>query len=117
MAVVKKYISDPSLKYKGYIIPKGATIFINVCELSIRTRTPALSSFQGAFSMTQVDLFCCSTCFSGPTDFLSALFDDPENFIPERYMLTEDGTKPGMDGSDLKATFPFGFGRVSPRTS
>jgi hypothetical protein len=32
-------------------------------------------------------------------------------------MLTENGTKPGVDGSDLKATFPFGFGRVSRRTS
>jgi len=26
-------------------------------------------------------------------------------------MLTENGTKPGVDGSDLKPTFPFGFGR------
>ncbi|KAF8164128.1 cytochrome P450 [Mycena galopus ATCC 62051] len=64
-------------EYKGYIIPKGATIFVNVWGI-----------------------------FHDP-----ALFDDPENFIPERYMLTEDGTKPGIDGSDLKATFPFGFGR------
>ncbi|KAJ7898542.1 cytochrome P450 [Mycena olivaceomarginata] len=64
-------------EYQGYIIPKGATIFVNVWGI-----------------------------FHDP-----ALFDDPENFVPERYMLTENGTKPGTDGSDLKATFPFGFGR------
>ncbi|KAJ7859327.1 cytochrome P450 [Mycena olivaceomarginata] len=40
-----------------------------------------------------------------------ALFDNPEDFIPERYLLSENGTKPGVDGSDLKPTFPFGFGR------
>ncbi|KAJ7844919.1 cytochrome P450 [Mycena olivaceomarginata] len=44
-----------------------------------------------------------------------ALFNDPENFIPERYILTENGTKPGTDGSNLKPTLPFGFGhRVCP---
>ncbi|KAF7333382.1 putative cytochrome P450 [Mycena venus] len=68
-------------EYQGYIIPKDSTIFVNVWGI-----------------------------FHDP-GFLSALFDDPEKFIPERYILTEDGTKPGMDGSDLKATFPFGFGR------
>ncbi|KAF7333337.1 putative cytochrome P450 [Mycena venus] len=66
-----------SEEYQGYLIPKGATIFVNVWGI-----------------------------FHDP-----ALFDDPENFVPERYMLTENGTKPGIDGSDLKATFPFGFGR------
>ncbi|KAJ7359864.1 cytochrome P450 [Mycena albidolilacea] len=40
-----------------------------------------------------------------------ALFDNPEDFMPERYLLAENGTKPGIDGSDLKPTFPFGFGR------
>ncbi|KAJ7805424.1 cytochrome P450 [Mycena olivaceomarginata] len=40
-----------------------------------------------------------------------ALFDNPEDFIPERYLLSENGTKPGVDGSDLKPTFFFGFGR------
>ncbi|KAJ7779139.1 cytochrome P450 [Mycena metata] len=58
-----------------FIIPKGATIFVNACEQ--------------------------------PTQ----LYDDPENFNPERYLLTENGTKPGVDGSDLRPTFPFGVGR------
>ncbi|KAJ7640278.1 cytochrome P450 [Mycena polygramma] len=40
-----------------------------------------------------------------------ALYDDPENFIPDRYMLNENGTKPGVDGSDVKPNFVFGFGR------
>jgi len=26
-------------------------------------------------------------------------------------LLNENGTKPGVDGTDLKETFPFGFGR------
>jgi hypothetical protein len=42
-----------------------------------------------------------------------ALFDNPEDFIPERYLLSENGTKPGVDGSGLRPTFSFGFGRVS----
>ncbi|KAJ7359853.1 cytochrome P450 [Mycena albidolilacea] len=40
-----------------------------------------------------------------------ALYDNPEEFIPERYLLSENGTKPGVDGSGLKPTFVFGFGR------
>ncbi|KAJ7444580.1 cytochrome P450 [Mycena galericulata] len=47
-------------EYNGYIIPKGATIFIN-----------------------------------------ASLYDDPEDFIPDRYLLYEHGTKPGVDGSPL----------------
>ncbi|KAJ7312979.1 cytochrome P450 [Mycena albidolilacea] len=39
------------------------------------------------------------------------LYDDPENFIPDRYLLTENGTKPGVDGSDLRPTYAFGVGR------
>ncbi|KAJ7677806.1 cytochrome P450 [Mycena polygramma] len=39
------------------------------------------------------------------------LFDDPENFVPERYLLTENGTKPAVDGSDLRHNLPFGAGR------
>ncbi|KAJ7236779.1 hypothetical protein C8J57DRAFT_1247531 [Mycena rebaudengoi] len=33
------------------------------------------------------------------------IYDDPENFIPDRYLLTENGTKPGVDGSDLRPNF------------
>ncbi|KAK7052035.1 putative cytochrome P450 [Favolaschia claudopus] len=39
------------------------------------------------------------------------LYDDPENFVPERYLLNENGTKPGTDGSDLRPNLPFGVGR------
>jgi hypothetical protein len=56
------------------------------------------------------------TCSHGSVQLILcalALFDNPEEFIPERYLLSENGTKPGVDGSDLKPTFPFGFGRVS----
>ncbi|KAJ7202055.1 cytochrome P450 [Mycena pura] len=63
--------------YKGYVIPQGATIFVNAWGI-----------------------------FHDPE-----LYDDPENFIPERYLLTENGTKPGVDGSDMRPNFPFGVGR------
>ncbi|KAF7328683.1 putative cytochrome P450 [Mycena sanguinolenta] len=66
-----------SEEYKGFIIPKGTTIFVNTWGI-----------------------------FHDPD-----LFDDPENFIPDRYLLTEHGTKPGVDGSDLRPTLPFGAGR------
>ncbi|KAJ6584421.1 cytochrome P450 [Mycena capillaripes] len=64
-------------EYQGYMIPNGATIFVNVWGI-----------------------------FHDP-----ALYDNPDEFIPERYLLTENGTKPGVDGSNLRHTFPFGFGR------
>ncbi|KAF7369235.1 putative cytochrome P450 [Mycena venus] len=48
----------------------------------------------------------------GSTIFINTyLYEDPENFIPDRYLLTENGTKPGVDGSDLRPTFTFGAGR------
>ncbi|KAJ7589603.1 cytochrome P450 [Mycena floridula] len=38
-------------------------------------------------------------------------FDEPEVFNPDRYLLTEHGTKLGFDASDFRATLPFGSGR------
>ncbi|KAK7052033.1 putative cytochrome P450 [Favolaschia claudopus] len=64
-------------EYKGFLIPQGCTIFINIWGI-----------------------------FHDPE-----LYDDPENFIPERYLLSENGTKPGADGSDLRPNLPFGAGR------
>ncbi|KAJ6564650.1 cytochrome P450 [Mycena capillaripes] len=64
-------------EYNGFVIPQGATIFVNVWGI-----------------------------FHDPE-----LYDDPENFIPDRYLLTENGTKPGVDGRGLRPTFMFGAGR------
>ncbi|KAJ7182865.1 cytochrome P450 [Mycena crocata] len=64
-------------QYKGYIIPEGATIFVNTWGI-----------------------------FHSPD-----LYDDPEDFIPERFLRTEHGTKPGVDGSDLRLNLVFGVGR------
>ncbi|KAJ7257797.1 cytochrome P450 [Mycena rebaudengoi] len=64
-------------EYKGYVIPKGATIFVNALGI-----------------------------FHDPE-----LYDDPENFIPDRYLLTKNGTKPGVDGSNLRPNLAFGVGR------
>ncbi|KAK7052036.1 putative cytochrome P450 [Favolaschia claudopus] len=68
-------------EYKGFLIPKGCTIFINAWGI-----------------------------FHDPM-----LFDDPERFMPERYVLTVNGTKPEleMDASDLRPNFVFGVGRRS----
>ncbi|KAF7369266.1 putative cytochrome P450 [Mycena venus] len=76
--VTKTYLlSRLSFKYNGFIIPQGATIFVNVWGI-----------------------------FHDPE-----LYNDPENFIPDRYLLTENGTRPEVDGSDLRPTLPFGVGR------
>ncbi|KAJ7843073.1 cytochrome P450 [Mycena olivaceomarginata] len=64
-------------EYKGYLIPAGSTIFINLWGI-----------------------------YHDPE-----LYEDPENFIPDRYLLTENGTKPGVDSSDLRPTLAFGAGR------
>lgn len=56
---------------------------------------------------------------AGTTIFINAwgifhdpeLYDDPETFNPDRYVLTENGTKPGVDAPDLKPNFIFGVGR------
>ncbi|KAL1745663.1 cytochrome P450 [Schizophyllum fasciatum] len=39
------------------------------------------------------------------------LFEDPDVFNPDRYLLTPHGTKPGVDDSDMRSTFIFGYGR------
>ncbi|KAJ7624549.1 cytochrome P450 [Roridomyces roridus] len=41
------------------------------------------------------------------------LYDDPEKFEPERYLLTENGAKPGVDADGLKPNLSFGVGRRS----
>ncbi|KAK7016901.1 putative cytochrome P450, partial [Favolaschia claudopus] len=68
-------------EYKGFLIPKGCTIFVNAWGI-----------------------------FHDPV-----LFDDPETFMPERYVLTANGTKPEleMDTSALRPNFVFGVGRRS----
>ncbi|KAL0565801.1 hypothetical protein V5O48_016223 [Marasmius crinis-equi] len=39
------------------------------------------------------------------------IYDDPETFNPERYLKTENGTRSGVDGSDLRPNLQFGCGR------
>ncbi|KAF4605474.1 hypothetical protein EYR40_004258 [Pleurotus pulmonarius] len=38
-------------------------------------------------------------------------FDDPDSFKPERYLLSEFGTKPGASTEGLRDSLPFGAGR------
>lgn len=39
------------------------------------------------------------------------LFDAPEEFNPDRYLLTPHGTRPGVEDGDLRSTLVFGIGR------
>ncbi|KAK0469876.1 cytochrome P450 [Desarmillaria tabescens] len=64
-------------EYRGYMIPKGATIFVNTWGI-----------------------------FHNPD-----VYDEPEVFNPDRYLLTEHGTKPGVDDSHFRSTLVFGSGR------
>ncbi|PBK75563.1 cytochrome P450 [Armillaria solidipes] len=64
-------------EYHGYMIPKGATIFVNTWGI-----------------------------FHDPD-----VYDEPEVFNPDRYLLTEHGTKPGVDDSAFRSTLAFGSGR------
>ncbi|KAJ7618065.1 cytochrome P450 [Roridomyces roridus] len=41
------------------------------------------------------------------------LYDGPEVFCPNRYLLADNGTKPGLDKSSMGPTLAFGFGRRS----
>jgi hypothetical protein len=40
------------------------------------------------------------------------IFDDPESFIPERYLESEFGAKEGLNDDCLRSTITFGYGRV-----
>ncbi|KAJ6451900.1 cytochrome P450 [Mycena sanguinolenta] len=80
----------------GFVIPQGATIFVNVCEFNksiLVHPSHHTESVSGGI-------------FHDPN-----LYDDPENFIPDRYLLTEHGTKPGVDDSDMRPNLAFGVGR------
>jgi len=39
------------------------------------------------------------------------IFEDPENFNPDRYLRSEYGTKPGVDEKDFRHTLIYGAGR------
>ncbi|KAK0223130.1 cytochrome P450 [Armillaria fumosa] len=64
-------------EYRGYMIPKGATIFVNTWGI-----------------------------FHDPD-----VYDEPEDFNPDRYLLTEHGTKLGVDDSAFRSNLAFGSGR------
>lgn len=44
---------------------------------------------------------------------LPDLFAQPELFDPNRYLFSEHGTKPGANDDGMRASIPFGSGRVS----
>ncbi|KAF9018357.1 cytochrome P450 [Hymenopellis radicata] len=64
------------LCYKGYVIPKGATILVNIYAI---TNDPHV-------------------------------FENPQEFSPERFMCSEFGTIPGKD-ENFRDNFAFGTGR------
>ncbi|KAJ3560400.1 hypothetical protein NP233_g10860 [Leucocoprinus birnbaumii] len=66
-----------TLQYRGYVIPKGTTLTINVWGI---LHDPEA-------------------------------FDEPDEFRPERFLLSEHGTKPGVDDGDWRSSIPFGSGK------
>ncbi|THV01370.1 cytochrome P450 [Dendrothele bispora CBS 962.96] len=64
-------------EYRGYIVPKGCTVFQNQWGI-----------------------------FHDPETF-----ENPDQFWPDRYLLTKYGTKPGVDDSFFRDTIMFGAGR------
>ncbi|KAJ7657270.1 cytochrome P450 [Mycena polygramma] len=81
--------------------------FRPVAPLSVPHATLAAEEYQGYIIPTGTTIFVNEWgIFHDP-----ALYDSPDEFIPERYLLTENGTKPSVDGSALRHNFAFGFGR------
>ncbi|THV06968.1 cytochrome P450 [Dendrothele bispora CBS 962.96] len=64
-------------EYRGYIVPKGCTVFQNQWGILHDPET----------------------------------FENPDQFWPDRYLLTKYGTKPGVDDSFFRDTIMFGAGR------
>ncbi|KAF9269293.1 cytochrome P450 [Marasmius fiardii PR-910] len=64
-------------EYRGYVIPEGTTIFVNMWGI-----------------------------FHSPE-----YFEDPEVFSPDRFLLNEQGTKPGVDITNFRSNLVFGCGR------
>ncbi|KAJ7463963.1 hypothetical protein FB451DRAFT_1179801 [Mycena latifolia] len=81
-------------EYSGYLIPEGATIFVNLCKLLKIIPALRLDYFASRVSSS------CSA--SAQTHLPQALYDNPEDFVLDRYLLTENGAKPDVDGSDLR---------------
>ncbi|KAF9468283.1 cytochrome P450 [Collybia nuda] len=65
------------LEYRGYIIPQGTTLFLNLW---------------GVLHDPEV-------------------YERPEEFWPDRYVMSEFGTKAGVDSQDFRASLPFGSGK------
>ncbi|PPQ93153.1 hypothetical protein CVT25_010777 [Psilocybe cyanescens] len=70
-------------EYRGYTIPKGTPIFMNIWQIK-----------DGVFHDPNI-------------------FERPEDFWPERYLLTPDGTKPGLPEGvgNIRSTLQFGSGK------
>jgi len=41
-----------------------------------------------------------------------SIYERPDDFWPDRYILSEFGTKPGVDTTDFRHTLPYGSGKV-----
>lgn len=84
-----------SLQYRGYVIPRDATIVMNICTCACH---PACCF---------LDDIAAGAIFHDPE-----VFENPEVFEPERYLKSKFGTKTEEHGRDLRDTLVFGAGRV-----
>ncbi|KAJ7767955.1 cytochrome P450 [Mycena maculata] len=83
--------------------------FRPVTPMSVPHATTAAE--EGVSSMTQASFSCPLSMPSLSKTFPPALYDNPEDFNPDRYLLTENGTRLGVDSSDLGPNIVFGAGR------
>uniref|UniRef100_A0A8H7XNR4 Cytochrome P450 n=1 Tax=Psilocybe cubensis TaxID=181762 RepID=A0A8H7XNR4_PSICU len=103
--------------YRGYTIPKGSPILINIwgilhdpgesCIVFLVIGILRIGSHTAGAdrSLTKV-----LKCRSAPA--VSELFDRPDEFRPERYLETPDGTIPGLKKDfNIRLNLPFGSGK------
>ncbi|PPQ87603.1 hypothetical protein CVT25_005929, partial [Psilocybe cyanescens] len=103
-------------QYRGYHIPKGAAILVNIWAImhdpGMSTGIPHAAindcQYRGYHIPKGAAILVNIWAIMHDPD----LFERPDEFWPERYLLTADGTKPGLDKDyTIRSTFPFGSGK------
>ncbi|KAH9476434.1 Cytochrome P450 monooxygenase [Psilocybe cubensis] len=88
------------LEYRGCIIPKGATIMVNVWAI-LHDPGQYCGSLSIFFTRNSIKILDHSE-----------LFECPDTFWPERYLLNPNGTRPGLEKDyTVRTSLHFGSGK------